>query len=131
MPAIATQLEARLSSMLEHCLKPEFRNAARQLGEQYSWNSHFHRLEGVLNEVCHGLGRHPCILILFTIAPGDVRSGSILVMPIPQCMALLKNPDGLFDFPGCEVIKDQRKVKVARVVLDLGGAQAVYLCQTL
>ena len=50
----STQLEARLSSMLERCLKPEFRNAARQLGEQYSWNSHFHRLEGVLNEVCHG-----------------------------------------------------------------------------
>jgi UDP-glucose:(heptosyl)LPS alpha-1,3-glucosyltransferase len=50
----STQLEAWLSSMLEQCLKPEFRNAARQLGEQYSWNSHFRRLEGVLNEVCHG-----------------------------------------------------------------------------
>ena len=50
----STQLEARLCSMLEHCAKPEFRDAARQLGEQYSWNSHFHRLEAVLNEVCHG-----------------------------------------------------------------------------
>lgn len=48
------QLETRLSSMLEQCLEPEFRNAARQLGEQYSWNSHFQRLEAVLNEVCHG-----------------------------------------------------------------------------
>jgi UDP-glucose:(heptosyl)LPS alpha-1,3-glucosyltransferase len=51
----ATQLEARLSSMLEQCVKPEFRIAARQLGEQYSWNSHLHRLEAVLNEVCQGL----------------------------------------------------------------------------
>jgi len=38
-------------------------------------------------------------------------------------VALLKNPDMLFDLPGCEVIKDQRKIKVARVALELGGAQ--------
>jgi tRNA A-37 threonylcarbamoyl transferase component Bud32 len=41
----------------------------------------------------------------------------------PAVVALLKNPDGLFEHPGCEVIKDQRKIKVARVVLDLGGAR--------
>ena len=41
----------------------------------------------------------------------------------PAVLALLKNPDGLFDFSACEVIKDQRKIKVARVVLDLGGAK--------
>jgi tRNA A-37 threonylcarbamoyl transferase component Bud32 len=41
----------------------------------------------------------------------------------PALLALLKNPDGLFDRPGCEVIKDQRKIKVVRVVLDLGGAR--------
>ncbi len=39
----------------------------------------------------------------------------------PAVLALLKNPDGLFDFPACEIIKDQRKIKVARVVLELGG----------
>ena len=50
----ATQLETRLSSMLEQCVKPEFRHAARQLGEQYSWNNHFQLLEAVLNEVFHG-----------------------------------------------------------------------------
>jgi hypothetical protein len=41
----------------------------------------------------------------------------------PAVVALLKNPDGLFDLPTCEVIKDQRKIRVARVVLDLGGAR--------
>ena len=41
----------------------------------------------------------------------------------PAVVALLKNPDRLFDLPGCEVIKDQRKIKVARVALELGGAQ--------
>lgn len=41
----------------------------------------------------------------------------------PAVLALLKNPDGLFDLSACEVIKDQRKIKVARVVLDLGGAK--------
>jgi len=50
----AEQLEARLSTMLEHCAKPEFRNAARQLGEQHSWNGYFHGLEAILNDVCHG-----------------------------------------------------------------------------
>lgn len=41
----------------------------------------------------------------------------------PALVALLKNPDGLFDLPACEVIKDQRKIKVGRVGLDLGGAK--------
>ena len=41
----------------------------------------------------------------------------------PAVLALLKNPDELFDLPGCEVIKDQRKIKVARVALELGGAR--------
>jgi len=36
-------------------------------------------------------------------------------------MTLLKNPDGLFDLPTCEVVKDQRKIKVARVELDMSG----------
>lgn len=36
-------------------------------------------------------------------------------------LALLGNPDDLFSLPNCEVIKDQRKIKVARVALDLGG----------
>jgi len=56
------------------------------------------------------------------------RSGGCKIWLDPNCadpalVALLKNPDGLFDLPGCEVIKDQRKTKVARVVLDLGGAK--------
>ena len=41
----------------------------------------------------------------------------------PAVLALLKKPDELFDLPGCEVIKDQRKIKVARVALELGGAR--------
>lgn len=41
----------------------------------------------------------------------------------PAVLALLKNPDGLFDLPACQVIKDQRKIKVVRVVLELGGAK--------
>lgn len=56
------------------------------------------------------------------------RSGACKIWLDPNCadpalVALLKNPDGLFALPGCEVIKDQRKTKVARVVLDLGGAK--------
>ena len=41
----------------------------------------------------------------------------------PAVVALLENPDGLFDLPACEVIKDQRKIKVAKVMLDLGGSR--------
>lgn len=39
----------------------------------------------------------------------------------PQSIAVLKNPDQLFDFPTCEIIKDQRKIKVARVVIEVHG----------
>lgn len=50
------QLEAALTAMLEECLKPNFRAAARQLGERFSWNSHFQRLDALLTEVAHGPG---------------------------------------------------------------------------
>ena len=33
----------------------------------------------------------------------------------------LADPDNLLTLPGCEVIKDQRKIKVARVPIEIGG----------
>jgi Lipopolysaccharide kinase (Kdo/WaaP) family len=39
----------------------------------------------------------------------------------PKFLLLLKNPDKLFDFPTCEVVKDQRKIKVAKVEVNMGG----------
>lgn len=36
----------------------------------------------------------------------------------------LSDPDVLFGRPGCEIIKNQRKIKVARVPLELGGKAA-------
>jgi len=38
-----------------------------------------------------------------------------------QLTAVLKNPDGFFDLPGCTIIKDQRKIKVARVEIQING----------
>ena len=41
---------------------------------------------------------------------------------------LLADPDLLFARPGCELIKDQKKIKVARLRLEIrGGARSVYL----
>ena len=41
---------------------------------------------------------------------------------------LLGDPDLLFARPGCELIKDQKKIKVARLRLEIrGGARSVYL----
>ena len=46
----------------------------------------------------------------------------------PADVALLADADRLFDGPGCEIIKDQRKIKVARVQIKLGGeARPLYL----
>jgi serine/threonine protein kinase len=46
----------------------------------------------------------------------------------PQFIAILKNPDGLFDLPSCAVIKDQRKMKVARVVIEVNDEKhAIYV----
>ena len=40
----------------------------------------------------------------------------------------LKNPDALFDRPGTRVIKDQRKIKVARAVVNVAGRpRVIYL----
>lgn len=47
------QLEAGILSMLEQGVQPELREAARRLGEAYSWVSHFHRLDALLKEVVY------------------------------------------------------------------------------
>lgn len=39
----------------------------------------------------------------------------------PRFIAVLRHPDELFDSPTCEVIKDQRKIKVARVLIEVRG----------
>jgi tRNA A-37 threonylcarbamoyl transferase component Bud32 len=45
-----------------------------------------------------------------------------------ELLRLLKNPDVLFGRPGTRVIKDQRKIKVARVPLKVAGqVRGVYL----
>ena len=43
----------------------------------------------------------------------------------PKFIALLKNPDVLFDVSTCHVIKDQRKIKVGRVIVDIHGHKHV------
>lgn len=41
---------------------------------------------------------------------------------------LLADPDRLFSHPQCEIIKDQRKIKVGRVPLEIGGkVKGIYL----
>ena len=46
----------------------------------------------------------------------------------PKFIALLRNPNAFFDFPTCQIIKDQRKIKVGRVVVDVGGEKhAIYV----
>jgi UDP-glucose:(heptosyl)LPS alpha-1,3-glucosyltransferase len=45
------QLEGVLLTLLDQSVSPVVRSAARQLGETYSWSSHFQRLEGLLGEI--------------------------------------------------------------------------------
>ena len=41
---------------------------------------------------------------------------------------LAPDPDNFFDLPGCEIIKDQKKIKVARVKIEIhGDMKTVYL----
>jgi serine/threonine protein kinase len=41
----------------------------------------------------------------------------------PVFAAALADPDRLFDAPGCQVIKDQKKIKVGRLTLTIAGKQ--------
>lgn len=50
------QLEAGILALLEKSRNRDIREAARQLGEQYSWSSHFHRLGALLSGVIRGSG---------------------------------------------------------------------------
>lgn len=46
----------------------------------------------------------------------------------PWDVALLADADRLFEGPGCEIIKDQQKIRVARIRINLGGeARTLYL----
>ena len=41
---------------------------------------------------------------------------------------MLADPDHLFALPGCQIVKDQRKIKIARIEVEIGGAlKTVYL----
>jgi len=43
-------------------------------------------------------------------------------------LSFLAEPDGLFAMPQCEIIKDQKKIKVGRVPLEVGGERKnIYL----
>jgi UDP-glucose:(heptosyl)LPS alpha-1,3-glucosyltransferase len=50
------ELEAGILNMLDQSAQPGLRESARRLGEQYSWDNHFHRLDALLNEVVHRPG---------------------------------------------------------------------------
>ena len=64
--------------------------------------------------VCHKLGNALIWLARECAAPADV--------------ALLADADRLFEETGCEIIKDQRKIKIARIRIKLGGQnRALYL----
>jgi hypothetical protein len=41
---------------------------------------------------------------------------------------LAPDPDHFFDLPGCEIIKDQKKIKVARIKIEIqGDMKTVYV----
>jgi hypothetical protein len=64
--------------------------------------------------VCHKLGNALIWVARECAAPTDV--------------ALLADADRLFEGTGCEIIKDQRKIKIARIRIKLGGQdRAIYL----
>ena len=44
---------------------------------------------------------------------------------------LAPDPDHFFDLPGCEIIKDQKKIKVARVKIETPWRRENGLSQTL
>lgn len=62
-----------------------------------------------------------------------IRIGSSLLWLAPELredphLRLFVDPDALFSSPQCEVIKDQKKIKVGRLRLEIGGAmRSVYL----
>ena len=46
----------------------------------------------------------------------------------PEFIAFLKNPDAFFESPRCQIIKDQRKIKIARVVVGVRNEKhAIYV----
>jgi len=59
---------------------------------------------------------------------GDSRVWVAQEYAAPSDVALLADADRLFEGPGCEIIKDQRKIRVARIRINLcGEARTLYL----
>jgi glycosyltransferase involved in cell wall biosynthesis len=50
-PDAPSQLAEKITAQLRWSKEPSYRKKARKLGEDYSWRSHFHKLEAVLMEV--------------------------------------------------------------------------------
>jgi len=63
----------------------------------------------------------------------SIKRGPLFMQVVPELANhliphVVSDPDDFFSLPGCEVIKDQRKIKVARVRIEIqGDAKTVYI----
>lgn len=120
-------LAAKLLGLLESAKDPKFRQEARAVGEAHSWERHFQKLETLLFEAC----RRQRLQVLPDFVLQQRAGASIWLAKKytePGFLDRLADADRLFADASCKVIKDQRKIKVARLVVEINGkVQGVFI----
>jgi UDP-glucose:(heptosyl)LPS alpha-1,3-glucosyltransferase len=119
-PDCAGELSGKLAAALRRCRRPEQAARARELAEAHSWENHFKGLEKCLASVARQKRAREIPEFV------QERDGAYAMwvdkrLAASGFAALLRRPDDLLALPACEVIKDERKVKIGRLELTAGG----------
>ncbi len=127
-PEDSEELAAKLLAMLDRSRNAECSAEARRLGEEYSWENYFRKLDAFIKEVVEegdGAFEYPQLILQ--------NRGSVSIR-VPRAIAsestynMMADPDRLFESDGCQMIKDQQKIKVGRIKVEIQGeVRTLYL----
>jgi UDP-glucose:(heptosyl)LPS alpha-1,3-glucosyltransferase len=127
-PENPDELSAKLLALLERSRDPECAIEARRLGEDYSWKNHFAKLDTFLKGAFEQGGCEFDFPQFIAQKKGSTSLRLLRAMAEEPTNNLMADPDRLFESAGCEIIKDQKKIKVGRIKVEIQGEmKTVYL----
>jgi hypothetical protein len=127
-PEDPEELAAKLLAMLERRRDPECAIEARRLGEDYSWKNHFRKLDTFIKGAFEQSGCEFDFPQFIARKRGSTSLRLLRAIAEEPTNNLMADPDRLFESAGCQIIKDEKKIKVGRIKVEIEGEmKTVYL----
>jgi UDP-glucose:(heptosyl)LPS alpha-1,3-glucosyltransferase len=127
-PENPDELSGKLLTLLERSRDPACGIEARRLGEEYSWKNHFPKLDAFIKGAFEQSRCEFEFPQFIAQKKGSMALRLLREIAEEPTNNLIADPDHLFDSAECEIIKDQKKIKVGRIKLEIRGElKTVYL----